>query len=136
MLLKKLNEINSVLDSLIKITNEDISNIKEANHEEVFKNIPQKEELAKKFQILKNEIDTILVNRNKPIENIFSKEEEKEFEKFKELLNQFYEKHKLFSKLSFSVTNFYNVLLEKIKNKKKITYDKDDIQNPFMKIKA
>ncbi len=136
MLIEKLTKINDILNRLIKITDEDIYNIKEANHEEVFKNISLKEKYAQDFQKLKNEIDYILVSRNKPIEEIFTKEEEIEFERFKENLNEFYEKHKLFSKLSFSVTNFYNTLLEKIKNKKKLTYDKNDIQNPFMKIKA
>ncbi len=136
MLLEKLNKINNILNSLITLTQEDIKNIKEANHNEVFKNIPIKENLANEFQKLKNEIDSILLSRNKPIEEIFSKEEEKEFEKFKDLLEKFYKEHKLFAKLSFSVTNFYNALLSKIKNKKQITYDKDDIQNSFMKLKA
>ena len=136
MLLEKLNQINSVLKELIDLTIEDIKNIKEANHEEVFANIQKKENLSIKFQNLKNEIDAILVNRNKPITDIFTPEEEKEFEKFKALLNEFNDKHQLFAKLSFSITNFYNVLLEKITNKKKITYDKDDIQNPFIKVKA
>ncbi len=136
MLIQKLNQINKVLKSLIQITDEDIKNIKKANHNKIFNNIKLKEDLAKEFQKLKNEIDNILKNRNLPIDKIFTKEEEVAFEEFKTLLNSFYEKHKLFSKLSFSVTNFYNVLLEKIKNKKKITYDKDDIQNPFIKVKA
>jgi len=136
MLIKKLNKINEVLVNLIKITNEDIENIKEANHEKVFANIHKKENLALKFQHLKNEIDSILTNRNKPLDKIFSIEEEKEFEKFKELLNNFHKKHQLFAKLSFSVTNFYNTLLEQITNKKKVTYDKNDIQNPFIKVKA
>ena len=136
MLLKKLNQINNILIELIKITDEDIANIKEANHEAVFKNISLKETKAKEFSLLKSEIDSILVSRNRPIEEIFTPQEEIEFEKFKELLNEFNNKHKFFSKLSFSVTNFYNTLLEKIKNKKKITYSKDDIQTPYMKLKA
>ena len=136
MLIEKLNQINNVLIELIKITQEDIINIKEAKHEDVFKNISIKELKAKEFSLLKSEIDMILTNRNRPIENIFSPEEEKEFERFKELLNEFNEKHKFFAKLSFSVANFYNALIEKIKNKKKITYSKDDIQNPYMKLKA
>ncbi len=136
MLIQKLNQINNILNQLIKITDEDISNIKEAKHEEVFKHISLKEELSKEFNTLKSEIDYILSQRNLPIEKIFSKEEEIEFEKFKTLLNEFYQKHKFFSKLSFTVTNFYNALLEQIKNKKPITYDKKDIQNPYMKLKA
>jgi len=136
MLIEKLNKINEILIQLINITDEDIKNIKKAYHEKVFANIEKKENLAYEFQQLKNEIDSILVSRNKPINEIFSLEEEKEFEKFKNLLNEFNKKHKFFSKLSLSVANFYNVLLEKITNKKKITYDKNDIQNPFMKLKA
>jgi len=136
MLIKKLNQINTVLKELINITKEDIDNIKKANHEKVFANITKKENFSIQFQNLKNEIDSILVNRNKPITDLFNTEEEKEFEKFKELLNEFNDKHQLFAKLSFSVTNFYNALLEKITNKKKVTYDKDDIQNPFIKVKA
>ena len=136
MLIQKLNQINAILNQLIEITNKDIENIKEAKHEEVFKNISLKEKLSKEFNELKGEIDYILSQRNLPIEQIFSNEEEIEFEKFKILLNEFYKQHKFFSKLSFTVTNFYNVLLEQIKNKKQITYDKKDIQNPFMRLKA
>jgi len=136
MLIKKLNKINEVLISLINLTKEDIKNIKEAHHDLIFANIEKKENLANEFQNLKNEIDSILVSRNKPITEIFTPDEEKEFEKFKELLNEFNNKHQLFAKLSFSITNFYNVLLEKITNKKKVTYDKDDIKNPFIKVKA
>ena len=136
MLLEKLNQINLVLNQLIQITEEDIKNIKEANHEEVFKNISLKEEKAKEFHNLKSQIDSILAARNRPIEEIFTPQERVEFEKFKTLLSEFHTKHKFFAKLSFSVTNFYNTLLEKIKNKKRVTYNKDDIQNPYMKLRA
>ena len=136
MLIQKLKQINNVLLNLIKITKEDIEFIKNAKHNELFNNISQKEELAKEFSILKSEIDQILVSRNKPIEDIFTKEEEEEFEKFKNLLNKFYSLHKHFSKLSFVVANFYNVLLDKIKRKEKITYDNDFIPNSQLKLKA
>jgi len=136
MLLKKLNEINLVLKELIFITIEDIENIKEAKHEKVFKNISKKEELAKRFEKLKSEIDSILVSRNKPIEEIFSNEEEIEFENFKNNLNEFYKHHKHFARLSMTVHNFYENLLNKIKNKKQITYDKKCNPNPYLKLKA
>lgn len=136
MLLQKLNQINNTLNELILLTKEDIEFIKNAKHEELFNNIPKKEKLSEQFAQLKNEIDQILVNRNKPLEEIFSPEEEKEFEKFKNLLNEFYELHKHFSKLSFVVANFYNVLVNKIKNKEKITYDNDSLPNSQLKLKA
>jgi len=136
MLLNQLQTANQILDKLIEITNNDIANIKEAHHKEVFDNIQIKENLAIKFQNTKNEIDNILSSRNKPLEEIFNIEEEQEFEKFKTLLNEFNKQHKLFSKLSFSVTNFYNTLLNKINNKKQITYEKEVVSNSKLRIKA
>ena len=136
MLLIKLQTVNEILNKLINITDKDIESIKEAKHDEIFANIKIKETLAIKFQNTKNEIDTILANRNKPLDQIFSPEEAQEFEKFKTLLNEFHKKHKFFAKLSFSVTNFYNTLLSKIKGKKQVTYEKEYIPNSHLRIKA
>ena len=136
MLLNKLQSANEILNNLIEITNQDIDNIKEANHEKVFANIEKKENLAIEFQNTKNEIDYILSNRNKPLEEIFTPEEEQKFEEFKNLLNEFHQRHKLFSKLSFSITNFYNTLLNKIKGKKQVTYEKEYAPNSNLRIKA
>jgi len=136
MLISKLNEINDVLDKLISITKEDIESIKEAHHEKIFANISQKENLAKKFEQLKNEIDSILLSRNLPIEEIFSKDEELEFEKFKEKLNNFYKYHKHFSRLSMAVNNFYTTLLNKLKQKEQITYNNETIPNSHLQLKA
>ena len=136
MLLNKLSQINEVLDKLISLTNEDITLIKEAKHEELFSHIKIKEDVAKEFSNLKSEIDSILVSRNRPIESIFSKEEEILFEEFKEKLNQFHSLHKHFAKLALTVNNFYTTLLNKIKNKKPLTYDKEYAQNSYLKLKA
>jgi hypothetical protein len=136
MLIEKLNQINTVLDNLINLTQEDIEAIKNANHEQVFANAKIKEELAKNFSILKNEIDSILVSRNRPIEEIFSKEEEKLFDLFREKLNEFNSLHKRFSKLAISVANFYNALMNELKNEKPITYKNEKISNPYLNLKA
>ncbi len=136
MLINTLHQIINVLDDLIQITLEDIENIKQAKHEEVFKNIATKEKLAYKFYELKNEIDNILVKRNKPIEEIFSPEEEKLFDKFREKLNIFYKEHKRFSKLAFTVANFYNTLNAQIKNQTQISYSETANFDSNLKIKA
>ena len=114
MLIKKLNEAIDILNSLIETTRRDIENIKKANHQEVFDNIQTKEGLAKYFSNTKNDIDLILARRNKPIEEIFSNEEEALFEEFKKKLIEFNRLHKKFSKLAISVTNFYNTLVQQI----------------------
>jgi hypothetical protein len=136
MLIEKLNQINNILDNLITITNEDIYAIKNAEHETVFSHTKHKENLAKNFSYLKNEIDSILVSRNKPIEEIFSPEEEILFDSFREKLNEFYTLHKKFSKLALSVANFYNALMKELRNEKPITYSSENFSNSNLSLKG
>jgi predicted nuclease with TOPRIM domain len=136
MLIEKLNNINNVLDKLIALTYEDINAIKNAEHETVFSNTQKKEKLAKNFSYLKSEIDSILVSRNRPIEEIFSPEEEKLFDNFRNKLNDFYALHKRFSKLALSVANFYNTLMKELKNEKPITYGNDNFSNSNLSLKV
>ena len=136
MLANKLKEATNILNSLIKITKQDIENIKKANHQKIFDNMKQKEELAKYFFNIKNDIDSILVKRNKPIEEIFSTKEEILFEEFKKKLIKFNTLHKKFSKLAISVANFYNTLVQQIKEEKPIDYDNSSFKNNNLSIKA
>jgi len=137
MLIQKLKTINLTLERLIEITKEDIENIKVANHEAVFANTTPKEKLALKFSELKSEIDNILVSRNKPVEEIFSAEEEKYFEVFKTKLNEFHTLHKRFSKLALSVANFYNALMNELKEDgAKIDYKDSKLPKSYLKLKA
>ena len=135
MLIKTLQETIFTLDKLITITLEDIENIKQAKHEEVFKNTKTKENLAYNFSELKSKIDNILVSRNKPLEEIFTPEEEKLFNIFREKLLEFNKQHKRFARLAFSVANFYNTLLNKIQNNEKIDYT-STYKNSNLKLKA
>jgi hypothetical protein len=136
MLIEKLNQINTVLDKLIILTNEDINAIKKAEHEKIFSHTKLKEELANNFSLLKSEIDSLLVARNKPVEEIFSPEEEILFNSFREKLNNFYTLHKRFSKLALSVANFYNALINELKNEKPITYENNTFSNSNLSLKA
>jgi len=130
-----LTKLNEILDSLIKLTQEDIENIKQAKHQEVFKNTKPKEELAYEFSQLKSQLDLILANRNKPINEIFSLDEEILFNQFKEKLQTFYHLHKKFSQFALSVANFYNALHSKINPSKEVTY-KEKTFNSNLEIKA
>lgn len=136
MLTNKLNEAINILDSLIEITKQDIENIKKANHQKIFNNMKPKEELAKHFSNTKNDINLILRQRNKPIEEIFSIEEEKLFEEFKKKLIEFNALHKKFSKLAISVANFYNALTQQIKEEKTISYNNHSFKNNILSLKA
>ena len=136
MLTNKLNEIINILNSLIEITKQDIENIKKANHQKIFDNIKEKEKLAKYFSNIKNEIDLILTKRNKPIEKIFSTKEEILFEEFKKKLIKFNTLHKKFSKLAIIIANFYNTLIQQIKEEKTINYNNNSFKNNNLSIKA
>jgi hypothetical protein len=137
MLIQKLQQINEVLDNLITLTQEDLENIKIANHDAVFANMTKKEELAMLFKQIKSEIDSILVARNKPIEEIFTKEEEALFEEFKVKLNKFNDIHKHFAKIALSVANFYNTLMQKINDTQTIDYSgKAQYFNSHLALKA
>ena len=136
MLTNILNKTINTLDNLISITNEDIENIKKANHNQVFANTDKKEQLVNEFSSLKSEIDNILVSRNKPIEEIFSKEEEVLFNTFREKLFEFNKLHKRFSKLALSVANFYNTLVNQIHNTETINYKNESFQNSNLHLKA
>ncbi len=136
MLTQKLTKTIEVLDRLIELTTKDIQNIKLAKHEEVFANIKTKEELAYEFSKLKSEVDQILVARNKPIEEIFSPQEEELFNIFREKLLQFHKLHKHFSKLSLSVANFYNALLSQIKQSDPINYKNESFIASKLQLKA
>jgi len=136
MLTNKLNEIINILNSLIEITKQDIENIKKANHQRIFDNMKIKEELAKHFSNTKNDIDLILVKRNKPIEEIFSNEEEKLFDEFKQKLTEFNALHKKFSRLAISVANFYNALTQQIKEEKTISYNNNSFKNSHLYLRA
>jgi hypothetical protein len=135
MLINTLENTITILDKLLSITLEDIENIKLAKHEEVFKNTKTKENLAYKFSELKSQIDNILISRNKPLEEIFTPEEEKLFNLFREKLIEFNKQHKRFARLAFSVANFYNTLLNKIQNNEKVDYS-STYKNSNLKLKA
>ena len=135
MLINTLENTITILDKLLSITLEDIENIKLAKYEEVFKNTKTKENLAYKFSELKSQIDNILISRNKPLEEIFTPEEEKLFNLFREKLIEFNKQHKRFARLAFSVANFYNTLLNKIQNNEKVDYS-STYKNSNLKFKA
>jgi hypothetical protein len=136
MLINTLENTITILDKLLSITLEDIENIKLAKHEEVFKNTKTKENLAYKFSELKSQIDNILISRNKPLEEIFTPEEEKLFNLFREKLIEFNKQHKRFAKLAFSVANFYNALLNQIHKDETINYNNESFKNSNLHLKA
>jgi len=119
MLKQTLISINNVLDELKQITQQDIADIKQANHDELFQRNDKKNELLQEFSQLKSQIDLTLVRRSESglaIEQIMNNEENILLDEFKNKLNNFYEVHKKYAKMAILVTNFYNNLVNKVNN--------------------
>jgi len=117
MLKQTLTSINSTLDSLINITQQDIEDIKNANHNALFQRNTQKDILVNQFSNLKSQIDSILVKRSesgKPLEELISPDEDILLGEFRNKLNNFYTIHKRFAKMALNVTHFYSNLLHKV----------------------
>lgn len=132
MLQHTLISINQILDNLIEITKQDIEDIKEANHNSLFKRNITKEELIIQFNSLKTEIDTILSNRNQQNLELVNIEEQALLDIFKQKIEIFYKLHKKFAKMAFSVTHFYNNLMNKVTNSKPdIGYGMSSTQNGY-----
>ena len=133
-MLNTLININKTLDRLIEITKEDIEDIKQANHEPLFQRNKEKEELITKFSELKSQIDSILVKRSESgldIKDLISPEEDKLLDEFRNKLKLFYDIHKRFAKMAFSVTHFYNNLMNRINQKEPDIGYKMNQKNPY-----
>ena len=117
MLKQILKQTNDNLDKLIDITNQDINDIKEANHDALFERNKTKDKIVQEFITNKNQIDTILIKRSESglsLENMLSDEENQLFDEFKLKLQEFADIHKKFSKMALAVANFYNNLSHKV----------------------
>lgn len=117
MLTQNLNKINSVLETFISITDEDLEAVRTANHKVLFDRNSQKEQLYQMFVRLKSSIDKELLKRSQSgleISELFSSEEKVLFEAFKEKLVIFAKAHKKLSKRVYTVSHFYSNLMQKV----------------------
>jgi len=132
MLKQTLVSINSVLKNLIEITQQDIIDIKNANHQALFDRNLKKDELVNQFTKLKSQIDSTLATRNQQGKNLVNPDEQPLLDEFKEKINIFYEEHKKFAKMAFTITHFYNNLMNKITDSKPdIGYGMTPNKNPY-----
>jgi hypothetical protein len=140
MLINDLKSIIKTLEQFIEITKSDIEDIKEAKHEVLFKRNPQKEALLKDFNNYKSLIDRELLNRSQTrgMDNLLNNTENDYLDIFKEKLSEFELVHKKFSKMVFSVSNFYTNLMHKVTESEiQIGYEiKPNRQNPYLKLRG
>lgn len=107
------------LETLIKITQKDIKDIKEAKHEQIFGRIDEKEKLLNSFGKTKTLLDRELVSltkksANKPLDELLNKEQKDSLGIMKNKLVELKETNKKYAKLAVVINEFYNSLMDSI----------------------
>jgi len=119
MLLHYLKTSIEDIENLIELTNKDITDIKEAKHEEVFKRTKIKNDLVKSFENKKSMLDNELIklvknSDNKPLEEILDSSQQDMLEEMKNKLFTLKQKNKEYARFVVTVSEFYNSLLDSI----------------------
>jgi hypothetical protein len=119
MLSHHLEKALSDLRDIIKITESDIKNIKQAEHDTQFDRLSLKEEKLKSFEAKKAMIDheiSSLMTSNPSVElpKLLNNEQHQLLDELKVELNNLREVNKHYAKLVLVVSNLYNTFLEKL----------------------
>lgn len=119
MLIKFLSDAISNLEELIKISNLDMQDIKEANHDAIFKRLESKNNAILMFDRNKDLARDAMLklskeNPNKSIEEILNPEALMLIDKMRDGLKTLREINKNYAKSVVAVYEFYNSLLENI----------------------
>ncbi|EEC4841975.1 flagellar protein FlgN [Campylobacter lari] len=116
MVKQHLDETNSILEKLINLTLEDITQIQAANHQYVSKSVEEKTKLVNDFQIAKKNLDKALIElsnqgNNKGLDELLDDEDKEKLALLKQNLNTLHQKNKEYAKLALIIKNFYDNLL-------------------------
>jgi len=119
MLSYQLQSAIKDLESLISLSQEDILNIKEANHNAQFDRLAIKEEKIKNFEhkkaMIDREISKLMTQHPaEPLSALLDNEQHQQLDSLKEHLSRLREVNQQYAKMVLSVGSFYNSLLERI----------------------
>ena len=137
MLSHHLEKALSDLRDIIKITESDIKNIKQAEHDTQFDRLSLKEEKLKSFETKKAMIDheiSSLMTSNPSVElpKLLNKEQHQLLDELKVELNNLREVNKHYAKLVLVVSNLYNTFLEKLIPTEMNGYEKVASKSPYV----
>lgn len=119
MLKKYLEGAVGDLKKIIQLTENDIKNIKKANHSSIFEKVSLKEQLIGTFETKKKLIDENITkkatqNKGVSLEDILDDIEKSYLEELKSKLLELKKVNRRYARLVVSVGTFYSSLLEKI----------------------
>lgn len=115
MIKEQLSKANALLEELIKITQDDISNIKEAKHDKVSASVEAKNKLIAQFQNAKKELDQSLLKLSqqgsKNLAQLLDTEDKNQLALMKANLEKLHAINKEYAKLVLIVKDFFDGLL-------------------------
>ena len=119
MLLHYLKTSIEDIENLIELTEKDISDIKEAKHEALFKRTKIKNDLVKSFENKKSMLDNELIklvknSDNRSLEEILDDSQREMLDKMKNKLFILKQKNKEYARFVVTVSEFYNSLLDSV----------------------
>ncbi len=118
MLKKNLDEVNAILEKLLALTEEELTDIKIAKHENVSANVEKKNKLISEFVATKKRLDQSLVELNnsssKGLSAMLDEEDKNKLDALKKNLKNLHEKNKEYAKLVLIVKDFFDGLIDKM----------------------
>jgi len=135
MLSHHLQGALSDLRDLIKITESDIADIKEARNDQQFERLSLKEEKLKSFESKKAMIDYEISNLmteqpDKDLPQLLNQEQHNALDELKIELSNLRDVNKRYAKFVLSVSNLYNTFLERLVPTEMQGYNKVASKNP------
>ncbi len=130
------------LQTLIDTTSEDIEDIKEARHEEIFSRIEKKESLIQSFEAKKGQIDSEIAkisqeNPNIDLEDLLDKNQKNLLNQMRDKLANLKDKNRHYARMVLAVSEFYNSLLERIvPSESSSGYNNQKRVSSFLQVKA
>ena len=135
MLSHHLQGALSDLRDLIKITESDISDIKEAKNDQQFERLSLKEEKLKSFEnkkaMIDHEISSLMTAQpDKDLPQLLNQEQHSALDELKIELSNLRDVNKRYAKFVLSVSNLYNTFLERLVPTEMQGYNKVASKNP------
>lgn len=117
MLSHYLESATKDIDSLIHLTEEDIKDIKEAKHENVFERTKLKNDLIGSFEAKKSLLDNELIklvtaNKGTELSDLLDQKERDGLNDMKVKLADLHKLNKEYAKFVVTISEFYNSLLD------------------------
>lgn len=136
MLRHQLERAISDLDTLIELTEQDIADIKRANHKAMFDRIASKEHTILTFEnrkaLIDNEIENLVrAHPEKELRELLDEEIQTKLETLKERLETLQERNRRYARFVVTVGEFYNALYEEM-----FPVEKDGYNGPSAKLAA